>query len=283
MKVDVDDSAGFCFGVVKAIETAEKHLAEQGSLLCLGQMVHNETEMTRLKQNGLKTIQHKDLAKNNGKQVLIRAHGEPPETYRKANESQVSLIDATCPIVLTLQKRIAKHDPDKEQVVIFGKKHHPETIGLNGQTGNRGIIIDSEDDLEKIDFSKDVVLYSQTTMDYEAFENLKMQIQQSMRNNAFFASHNSICGQMKRRKPALIDFVKKHDVVLFVAGKHSSNGRFLFQTAKKYQPETYMIGAKTDIDQEWLKGAQRVGVSGATSTPAWLLNDIAQHIKTLKA
>ncbi len=281
MKVIVDESAGFCFGVVKAIETAEKQLAKQGSLLCLGQMVHNETEMTRLKQNGLKTIQHKDLTKNNGKQVLIRAHGEPPETYRKANESQVSLIDATCPIVLTLQKRIAKHDPDKVQIVIFGKKQHPETIGLNGQTYNRGVIIESENDLEKIDFSKDVVLYSQTTMDYETFENLKKQIQHTMSANASFKSYNTICGQMKRRKPALIDFVKQHDVVLFVSGKHSSNGRFLFQTAKKYQPKTYLIGAKTDIDEEWLKGAQRVGVSGATSTPAWLLNDIAQHIKTL--
>ncbi|MGM0566963.1 MAG: 4-hydroxy-3-methylbut-2-enyl diphosphate reductase [Bacteroidota bacterium] len=283
MKVFVDESAGFCFGVVKAIETAEKQLAKQGSLLCLGQMVHNESEMSRLKQIGLKTIQHTELSKYSGRQVLIRAHGEPPETYRKASENQVSLVEATCPIVLTLQQRIAKHDPDKVQIVIFGKKNHPETIGLNGQTYNRGVIIESENDLEKIDFSKDVVLYSQTTMDYETFENLKRQIQHSMSANASFKSKNTICGQMKRRKPALIDFVKQHDVVLFVSGKHSSNGRFLFQAAKQYQPKTYMIGTKTDIDPAWLKGAEKIGVSGATSTPAWLLQEIAQHVKTLMA
>ena len=283
MKVDVDDSAGFCFGVVKAIETAEKHLAEQDALLCLGQMVHNETEMTRLKRNGLKTIQHTDLSKYSGRQVLVRAHGESPETYRKASESQVSLIEATCPIVLKLQQRIAKHDPDKVQIVIFGKKNHPETIGLNGQIANRGIIVESEKDIDKIDYSKNVVLYSQTTMDSEAFEALRDQIQSNMRNNASFKSHNTVCGQMKRRKPALIEFVKQHDVILFVSGKHSSNGRFLFHTAKQHQPETYMIGAKSDIDPAWLKGAERIGISGATSTPAWLLQEIAQHVKTLMA
>lgn len=283
MHIDIDESAGFCSGVVNAIKTAEKHLSEHDTLLCLGQMVHNEAELARLQQQGLKTIQHQDLPEYTGRQVLIRAHGEPPETYRKARENQTSLIEATCPIVLKLQQRIAQHNPDKVQVVIYGKKNHPETIGLNGQTGNRALIVESENDIDKIDFSKDVVLYSQTTMDHEAFESLQNTIRERMNNKASFKSYNTICGQMKRRKPALIAFVKQHDVVLFVSGKHSSNGRFLFQTAKQYQPATYMIGSANDVKPEWLKGAERIGISGATSTPAWLLQQTAQHIKTLMA
>lgn len=283
MKIDIDNNAGFCFGVVKAIETAEKQLAEKNSLPCLGKIVHNDTELHRLEQKGLKSIRHHDLPKYAGRQVLIRAHGEPPETYYKAFKNGVALIEATCPIVLKLQQRIAKYNTKDKQIVIFGKSTHPETIGLNGQISNQGIIVESEEDIDKIDFSKDVVFFSQTTMDSDIFEALSARIKSKMSNNASFKSHNTVCKQMKNRKPALIRFVKKYDVVLFVAGKHSSNGRFLFDTAKLYQPETYMISSARDIQKSWLKDADSIGISGATSTPGWLLQEVAQHVKLLLA
>jgi len=274
-------SAGFCFGVVQAINRAEQLLQKEDELYSLGQMVHNEEELRRLAGCGLQIVDKEDFAGLKGKPVIVRAHGEPPETYEKAREYDIHLIDATCPIVLKLQERIAKHDPENEQVVIFGKEGHPETVGLNGQIGNRGIVVEGEKDIEKIDFQKNVMLYSQTTMDNDAFQKLEHLIRKRLAKQAALKSHNTICGQMKRRKPALIEFVKKYDVVLFVAGKNSSNGRFLYEMALKHQPATYKIRKADDICPEWLEKAERVGISGATSTPRWLLNQIAQHVKAL--
>lgn len=281
MQVDVDTSAGFCFGVVQAIETAEQHLEKHGKLFSLGQMVHNEEELNRLADRGLHIINSHDFPDMEGQKVLLRAHGEPPKTYQDAEKYGVTLMDATCPIVLKLQQRIRNEAETAQQVVIFGKYNHPETIGLNGQTGNTAIIIESIRDIEKIDFSRDVVLYAQTTMDTDAFEKVEKSIAARMVPGARMKSHNTICGQMKRRKPALRAFVKQYDVVLFVAGRKSSNGRFLYEVAHKENRNTYHIGSAADVKGEWLKGAERIGISGATSTPRWLMQQVANHVKSL--
>ncbi len=282
LEVEVDKNAGFCFGVVGAIETAEKNLENNQSLNCLGQMVHNEEEVNRLKNKGLNIISKEDFPSLQNKTVLIRAHGEPPETYQKAKENNIKIIDSTCSIVLKLQERIAKEDTQKYQVVIFGKKNHPEVIGLNGQSNNTCIIIEKLEDLDKLDFNKDIHLYAQTTMDVDMYQQVKDTIKERMSETAHFKSHNTICGQMKRRNPSLKTFVKDKDIVIFVAGKNSSNGKYLYSIAKQENPNTYLVGNKDEIDNQWFKNMKKVGISGATSTPQWLMNDIADYIREIK-
>ncbi len=281
LEVEVDKSAGFCFGVVEAIKSAEKVLENNTSLNCLGQIVHNEEEVRRLKEKGLNVISKDDFSSLKNKKVLIRAHGEPPETYQKAKENGIEVIDATCSIVLKLQNRISKEDTEKTQVVIFGKKNHPEVIGLNGQSNNRCIIVEKLEDLDNLDFHKDIHLYAQTTMDVGVYEQVKQEIARRIDKENHFKSHNTICGQMKRRNPSLKAFVKDKDVVIFVAGKNSSNGKYLFSITKNENPNSYLVGNKEEIDEAWFKGVKKVGVSGATSTPQWLMNDIANHIREI--
>jgi 4-hydroxy-3-methylbut-2-en-1-yl diphosphate reductase len=287
MKVTIDPGSGFCFGVNRAIQVAEAELAEGNTVFCLGEMVHNQVQMDQLKAKGLKVITHTDLPALKGEKVMIRAHGEPPETYRMAEELGITLIEATCPIVIKLQKRIknsfASSLSTGVQIVIYGKTGHAEIAGLNGNAGNEAIIVSSEKDLVKIDFSKPVRLFSQTTMDAESYQLIGEAIQQQMteRGNENLVINKSVCKQVSDRAPALREFAANHDVVIFVTGNNSANGAYLFGVCKKVNPNSYSLSNIENIDLKWFANANSVGVSGATSTPGWLIEQIAQRIKTI--
>jgi 4-hydroxy-3-methylbut-2-en-1-yl diphosphate reductase len=283
--IETDPSAGFCFGVEKAIETAEALLREGEPVYGLGEMVHNDEEISRLKRLGLRTVSSEDFAKIAPAKVIFRAHGEPPSTYDKAREHGVGLIDATCPIVLSLQKKIsnrfAEMDREREQIVIFGKEGHPETIGLMGQTGGAAILVTDPGEIAHVDPGKKIYLYSQTTMDPEQFSILEASLKKiaEVAGGEGLVSNCSICHQMKRRKPDLKAFALKHDVVIFVSGKASSNGKMLFEYCKNHNRNSYWIHRFDEIDPAWLEGAGSIGISGATSTPAWQLEQVRAHLK----
>ena len=280
MEVRIDDKAGYCFGVVKAIGTAEEELQRAGSLYCLGDIVHNSAEVERLTRMGLKVIDHDALQTlPQGSKVLIRAHGEPPSTYRTAEQLGIHLVDATCPIVLALQSRIKRGYEEMKQcggqVVIFGKQGHAEVIGLNGQTDGTAIIVSNPDEIEAIDFSRPIRLYSQTTKSREDYRRLIDNIQARLPQGADFIAYDTICNSVAGRTKALADFASSVDVLLFVAGANSSNGHYLYEYCRSVQPKTYLVGSADEVRREWLEGAQRVGISGATSTPRWLMEQIA--------
>ena len=280
MEVRIDDKAGYCFGVVKAIGTAEEELQRAGSLYCLGDIVHNSAEVERLTRMGLKVIDHDALQTlPQGSKVLIRAHGEPPSTYRTAEQLGIHLVDATCPIVLALQSRIKRGYEEMKQcggqVVIFGKQGHAEVIGLNGQTDGTAIIVSNPDEIEAIDFSRPIRLYSQTTKSREDYRRLIDNIQARLPQGADFIAYDTICNSVAGRTKALADFASSVDVLLFVAGANSSNGHYLYEYCRSVQPKTYLVGSADEVRREWLEGAQRVGISGATSTPRWLMEKIA--------
>lgn len=291
MQIKIDDKAGFCFGVVKAIGTAEEQLSHSETLYCLGDIVHNNAEVRRLNEKGLQVIDHDQLKSLRGKKVLIRAHGEPPSTYRQAQELGIELIDATCPIVLALQQRIRKgYDEMRRlspagQVVIFGKPGHAEVIGLCGQTDNTAIVVSSPDDLGRIDFARPIRLYSQTTKSKEDFsqliENIKQKIKQSQPTlgEGQFVAYNTICNRVAGRALELEAFAKSVDLVLFVSGKGSSNGHYLYEYCEKVQPNTHLISDVEELDYGWLEGVERVGITGATSTPRWLMESVANAIE----
>ncbi|MCF8227088.1 MAG: 4-hydroxy-3-methylbut-2-enyl diphosphate reductase [Bacteroidales bacterium] len=286
-KVEIDPSSGFCFGVEKAIETAEKYLDEGGEVFGLGSMVHNNDEIFRLEKRGLRTISTGDFNRIGPGKVILRAHGEPPDTYRLAKESGIHIIDATCPIVARLQKKIRKKylelDQDNEQIVLFGKEGHPETIGLLGQTDGKAVLVTHPEDLDPVDPGKFVFLYSQTTMDPDRFRRLEENLATitSIAGSQRLKSDCTICNQMKRRKPDLKRFALKQDVVIFVSGKHSSNGKMLYEYSKKHNANTHWIQSAKEIDASWLKGKKRVGISGATSTPGWQLEEVKKSIQSL--
>lgn len=280
MEVRIDDKAGYCFGVVKAIGTAEEELQRAGSLYCLGDIVHNSAEVERLTRMGLKVIDHDALQTlPQGSKVLIRAHGEPPSTYRTAEQLGIHLVDATCPIVLALQSRIKRGYEEMKQcggqVVIFGKQGHAEVIGLNGQTDGTAIIVSNPDEIDAIDFSRPIRLYSQTTKSREDYRRLIDNIQARLPQGADFIAYDTICNSVAGRTKALADFASSVDVLLFVAGANSSNGHYLYEYCRSVQPKTYLVGSADEVRREWLEGAQRVGISGATSTPRWLMEQIA--------
>jgi len=280
MEIKIDDKAGYCFGVVKAIGTAEEELHRDGSLYCLGDIVHNSAEVERLSRSGLKVIDHAGMqALPQGSKVLIRAHGEPPSTYRTAEDLGIRLVDATCPIVLALQSRIKRGYEEMKQcggqVVIFGKQGHAEVIGLNGQTDGTAIIISNPDEIDAIDFSRPIRLYSQTTKSREDYRRLIQNIQARLPEGADFIAYDTICNSVAGRTKALADFASSVDVLLFVAGANSSNGHYLYEYCRSVQPKTYLVGCASEVRHEWLEGAQRVGISGATSTPRWLMEEIA--------
>jgi 4-hydroxy-3-methylbut-2-enyl diphosphate reductase len=290
MKVDIDKNSGYCFGVIRAIEIAEKELQNSKILFCIGDIVHNEMEVKRLEEKGLKIITYDEFKKLRNVKVLIRAHGEPPETYKIALENNISLIDATCPIVLNLQKKIKKSyeeiKENKGQIVIFGKHGHAEVVGLLGQTDNSAIVVDNETEISKIDFSKPIRLYSQTTKSIDEFKKIvtiindRTKLSQSIDNN-FFISHDTICRQVSNRSKELIEFSKKYDVIIFVSGQKSSNGQYLFNLCKSVNEKTYRIINAEDLNIEWIKNAESIGVCGATSTPMWLMENIVNFIKEL--
>ena len=279
MEVNIDKNAGYCFGVVKAIGVAEEALSREGSLYCLGDIVHNSAEVERLTHRGLHVIDHDRMQQLHNCKVLIRAHGEPPATYRMARECGIEIIDATCPIVLALQNRIRrgyeKMRPLGGQIVLYGKPGHAEVIGLNGQTGGTAVIVNSPDDIASIDFARPIRLYSQTTRSRDEYQRLIANIRERLPEDADFVAYDTICNRVAGRVKELEAFASSVDVLLFVAGADSSNGHYLNECCRRVQPRTYLIGRATDVRQEWLQGAGSVGISGATSTPRWLMEDVA--------
>ena len=274
--IEIDKESGFCFGVTTAIKKAEEELAKGTPLYCLGDIVHNGQECERLKKLGLITINHEEYAKLKNVKVLLRAHGEPPETYRIAAENNIEIIDATCPVVLRLQKRIKQEYTTKEsekdkQIVIYGKNGHAEVLGLVGQTNGEAIVIEKIQEVSKIDLNKDVRLYSQTTKSLDEFREIVSYIEKNISPNATFQYFDTICRQVANRMPNVRKFAASHDVILFVSGQKSSNGKILFQECKGVNDRTYQVDKPEDIDMDWFKDARSIGVCGATSTPKWLM------------
>lgn len=282
MKVEIDRRSGFCFGVIKAIKSAENELEKMPQLYCLGDIVHNGEEVQRLEKLGLKSISKEEFFTLKNCKVLIRAHGEPPETYEYAEKNNIELVDATCPVVLTLQEKVKKSYREKSQnngqVVIFGKKGHAEIIGLNGQTNYNAIVIENAGDVNKIDPSRPVSLYSQTTKRIEDFHQIAGIIQSKMNPGVPVEIKDTICRQVSNRVPHLRNFVKNYDLVLFVAGEKSSNGQYLFSICREENPKTFRISKTEDIQAEWFGGVTSVGICGATSTPNWLMEEVADWI-----
>lgn len=290
MKVEIDENSGYCFGVEFAIQMAEDGMEEGKELYCLGDIVHNSMEIERLYKKGLRTINREQLKNLKDCKVLIRAHGEPPETYQIAIENNIELIDASCPVVLKLQNRVKNsYDQAKKrdgQLVIYGKPGHAEVIGLTGQTGNDAIIVTNEEDLEKIDFSRPVTLYSQTTKSTKGFYGLKAMIEDRITEKGLlsvqedFNANDSICRQVSNREPSMERFSRKHDVILFVAGRKSSNGKALYSVCLSINPRSYFIENEKEIDLSWINPDDSVGICGATSTPTWLMEQVADYLKT---
>jgi len=282
MIVKIEQHSGFCFGVVSAIQRAEKELQNDKTLYCLGDIVHNNTEVERLAKSGLHVISHDEFAKLSDCKVLIRAHGEPPETYAIAKKQNITLIDATCPIVLKLQQRIRKGYQDMQKigghVLIYGKPGHAEVMGLEGQTEHQAIIIDNDSDLQPIDFSKPIRLYSQTTKSKDGYEKLQENIRKKLPKNADFVAFDTICGQVANRAKELCKFCKKHQLILFVSGKNSSNGKYLFDLCKQANSNTQFISDASELKPKWFTTVNSVGICGATSTPMWLMENIAKQI-----
>ncbi|MBO6125525.1 MAG: 4-hydroxy-3-methylbut-2-enyl diphosphate reductase [Bacteroidaceae bacterium] len=285
MKIEIDQGSGFCFGVTRAIGKAEEELNKDGHIYCLGDIVHNGKECDRLQRLGLTTINHEELTNIHNSKVLLRAHGEPPSTYQLAEKNEIEIIDATCPVVLHLQERIKKeYDNDtehKKQIVIFGKNGHAEVLGLVGQTEGTAIVIESIADLHKLDYNKDICLYSQTTKPLDEFRRIVEYIQEHISSNATFTFYDTICRQVANRMPNIREFANRHDVILFVCGKKSSNGRVLFKECKEANPKSYMIDTANEIELRWLQDCNSVGICGATSTPKWLMEECKIRIEEL--
>lgn len=283
LKIEIDEHSGFCFGVTTAINKAEE-LAVGGPLYCLGDIVHNGMEVKRLEAKGLITIDHEQLKKLHNVKVLLRAHGEPPSTYEIAKENNIEIIDATCPVVLALQRRIkrqyeeAVNSKSGAQIVIFGKSGHAEVLGLVGQTKGHAKVIENLDDAKNLDFTRDIYLYSQTTKNLDEFHSIIDYIQQHIDKGATFKSFDTICRQVANRMPNIASFAQKHDVIIFVAGKKSSNGKVLFSQCKRVNPRSHQIENADEIDMEWFKDVQSVGICGATSTPKWLMEKCRDFI-----
>ena len=277
MKIEIDEGSGFCFGVTTAIKKAEEELATGSELYCLGDIVHNGMECERLHNMGLKTINHDEFATLHDKKVLLRAHGEPPSTYLEAQANGIEIIDATCPVVLQLQRRIKRqYDANPEaQIVIFGKNGHAEVLGLVGQTDQKAIVIEHADEACRLDFSRDIYLYSQTTKSLDEFHAIIDYIQAHISPEATFKSFDTICRQVANRMPNICSFATKHDLILFVSGRTSSNGKVLFNACKAKHPHTYLIEGPEEIAPAWLSGAESIGICGATSTPKWLMEKVA--------
>jgi 4-hydroxy-3-methylbut-2-enyl diphosphate reductase len=279
MQIEIDSGSGFCFGVTTAIRKAEEELAKGTTLYCLGDIVHNGMECERLKQLGLITIDHEQMAELHDVKVLLRAHGEPPETYELARRNNIEIIDATCPVVLQLQKKIKRqYESGAPSIVIFGKPGHAEVMGLVGQTGGNAIVIAHFDDVKKLDFSRDIYLYSQTTKSLDEFHRIISYIQEHISPEAHFQSFDTICRQVANRMPNISAFAARHDLILFVCGRKSSNGRVLFEECQRVNPNSHLIEGAGEIDPSWLEGISSVGICGATSTPKWLMEQCRDYL-----
>lgn len=276
LKVTIDQDSGFCFGVVYAIDMAEDILAEDGYLYCLGDIVHNDEEVNRLKAMGLKIISHEDLRNIKNEKVLIRAHGEAPETYRLALENNITLIDASCPVVLKLQNRVKNSYDNNEKVLLFGKHGHAEVIGLQGQTNNDALVFQDISELDNADLPQKFTLYSQTTKSTAKFYEIKDEL---IRRGYDIKANDTICRQVSSRDEDLRKFVVNYDHIVFVSGKKSSNGKVLFDVCKSVNPNTYFVSSEEDLSREMFKPGDKVGICGATSTPLWLMQQIKAFLE----
>ena len=285
LNIEIDKKSGFCFGVVKAISKAEEELAKGETLYCLGDIVHNGQEVERLTRLGLITIDHEQFGKLHDVKVLLRAHGEPPSTYQIAKKNNLTLIDASCPVVLKLQSRIKKAyldaSNDDTQIVIFGEKGHAEVNGLVGQTDEKAIVIENEAELSKLDFSKKIFLFSQTTKSLDGFNHLVTTLSEKIINGPDFEFSDTICRQVANRIPNITTFAKKNDIVIFVSGKKSSNGKVLYEHCKKINPNTYFVTEADEVTELHLDLNKKIGICGATSTPRWLMEDVADKLNEL--
>lgn len=288
MIVEIDNGSGFCFGVTTAIKKAEETLANGEKLYCLGDIVHNGMECERLRGMGLITIDHDEFAQLHDATVLLRAHGEPPTTYELAQKNNITIIDATCPVVLALQKRIKKkfstidENSRTTDIVIFGKNGHAEVLGLVGQTNGKAIVIEHADDAKKLDFSHNIYLYSQTTKSLDEFHQIIEYCQQHIEEGAIFQSFDTICRQVANRMPNICSFAIRHDLILFVCGRKSSNGKVLYKACKEKNPRSYLIAGPDEIQPEWFEGMNSVGICGATSTPTWLMEKCKEKVEKIK-
>ena len=284
MKIEIDSGSGFCFGVTTAITKAETELSDGNILYCLGDIVHNGMECKRLKRMGLITINHDEMKRLHDVKVLLRAHGEPPETYALAEENSIEIIDATCPVVLQLQRRIKRqYDANPEaQIVIFGKPGHAEVLGLVGQTNGTAKVIAHFDDVKSLDMNRDTYLYSQTTKSLDEFHRIIEYIQQHISQEAKFESFDTICRNVANRMPNISSFAARHDLVLFVCGRKSSNGQVLFDECHSVNPNSYQVESPDEIRGEWLQGVDTIGICGATSTPKWLMEECRDRIEKYK-
>lgn len=282
--VEIDSRSGFCHGVVTAIRKAEEELERsQAPLFCLGDIVHNSDEVERLERKGLSTITHSQLSDLRDARVLLRAHGEPPSTYETARRQGIEIIDATCPVVLQLQRRIkATYDApgERPQIVIYGKAGHAEVNGLVGQTNGEAIVVENASQLDKIDFTRPVALYSQTTMSLSGFAEMVEEINRRIASGVPFTYFDTICRQVANRVNHLRDFASAHDVILFVAGAKSSNGKVLFRECLDVNPRTHLLAHAGDFDSEWIEGAESIGICGATSTPRWLMEEVRDSVNS---
>lgn len=280
IQVEIDSGSGFCFGVTTAIRKAEEELATGKPLYCLGDIVHNGMECERLRKMGLITINHDDMRRLHGVKVLLRAHGEPPETYALARQNKIEIIDATCPVVLQLQRRIKRQYDENPgaQTVIFGKPGHAEVLGLVGQTNSRAIVIAHFDDVRNLDYSRDIYLYSQTTKSLDEFHRIIDYIQDHISPSATFRSFDTICRQVANRMPNISRFAGCHDLILFVCGRKSSNGKVLFNECRRVNPNSNLIEGPEEIDRSWIEGVSTIGICGATSTPKWLMEKCRDSI-----
>lgn len=292
MQVTIDKNSGYCFGVEFAIKMAEDEMENSDQLYCLGDIVHNDMEVKRLSDKGLVVIDRDQLRELTNCKVLIRAHGEPPETYKTAIENNIELIDASCPVVLKLQHRVKnafdKMEREKGQIVIYGKKGHAEVIGLTGQTLEKAVVVMEDADLDKIDYNRPVTLFSQTTKSTKGFYELSQKIEERIKsvkgtlNELDFNANDSICRQVSNREPQLKKFAQENDVILFVSGKKSSNGKALYQICLSENPRTYFVESETDLDLEWFHAGDRIGICGATSTPMWLMEQVKSYVESLE-
>ncbi len=278
VNIEIDNGSGFCFGVTTAIQKAEEELAKGNTLYCLGDIVHNGQECERLKKMGLITINHEEFARLHHVKVLLRAHGEPPSTYKLAQENHIEIIDATCPVVLRLQKRIKQEyhnseDSFNKQIVIYGKNGHAEVLGLVGQTNGEAIVIESLKEADRLDFTKDIRLYSQTTKSVDEFWQIVNYIKEHISPDASFQYYDTICRQVANRMPNIRSFASSHDLILFVCGRKSSNGKILYHECLQVNPNTHQIDQPDEIQSEWLQNAHSIGICGATSTPKWLMEE----------
>ncbi|MDO5075175.1 MAG: 4-hydroxy-3-methylbut-2-enyl diphosphate reductase [Bacteroidales bacterium] len=283
LNIEIDEGSGFCFGVTTAIRKAEDELSRHDILYCLGDIVHNSRECERLRERGLVIIDHDTFATLRNVRVLLRAHGEPPSTYETARRNGITLVDATCPVVLNLQQRIARvyYEMDDPQIVIYGKHGHAEVLGLVGQTAGEAIVISDISEIDKVDLNRNTYLFSQTTKPLEGFQTIIDYFTQHIKAPYVFKCYDTICRRVSNRLPGVQEFAQRHDVVLFVSGLKSSNGRVLFEACRKVNPKSHLVDDPEQLETAWFEGVQSVGICGATSTPKWLMEKCAQQVRQL--